>query len=461
MNVIEQKRNTPAKIVDEPDLPAAPLSETAAVLQVIERAARDPAVDIDKMERLIAMRDRLVAERARADFDAAMAEMQEELPIIEERGVIDIGRGKPQPYALWEDINEAIKPVLARHGFALSFRTADDGDRRIVTAILSHRGGHREETTMRLPLDTSGSKNNVQAVGSSTSYGKRYTAAALLNLTSRMPEDADDDGKAAGFLPISDEQRDEILALIEETGTEVAKFCGYMKTDARHDRAQVEEGEEMSVEIFDFPQGSAEWFEARRGIPTASEFKSILAKGEGKMRRSYLLRLAAERLTEEPIETYSNPYMDRGKAQEDEARELYSFLAEELPTRVGFIRNGAVGCSPDALIGDNGVLEIKTERADLLVGELLRASFPPQHKAQCQGALWVTDREWVDICVYAPKMPPLIRRATRDEKYIAELASAVTQFNEELAETVERIRNIDNPTATLRRGLERSILAAG
>lgn len=231
---IQPARTSPPQIIerDEPDNTVT-LSESAAVLQVIERAARDPSVDIEKMERLIGMRDRIIAQGAKIEFDAALAAMQSELPVIEERGVIDIGRGKPQTYAKWEDINEAIKPVLAEHGFALSFRTSDEGDKRIVTAILSHRSGHREETTMRLPLDTSGSKNNVQAVGSSTSYGKRYTAAALLNLTSRLPEDADDDGNAAGVgETISDEERDELLALIEEVSADLPKFCRYMGVNA-------------------------------------------------------------------------------------------------------------------------------------------------------------------------------------------------------------------------------------
>ena len=105
-------------------------------------------------------------------------------------------------YALWEDINEAIKPVIARSGFGLRFRIGQEHNTIVVTAILSHCGGHAEETTMRLPVDLSGGKNPVQAIGSSTSYGKRYTASALLNLTSRGE---DDDGKAAR--PVGPDQR--------------------------------------------------------------------------------------------------------------------------------------------------------------------------------------------------------------------------------------------------------------
>lgn len=172
-----------------------PATETAAIFQIIERAARDPNVDIDKMQRLMEMHDKMRTSRARTAYAAAFAEMQPALPEIPEHGQ---GHGDIT-YALWEDINELVKPVLAAHGFGISFRTGRDGQHITVTAVLSHREGHSEETTMLLPLDTSGSKNAVQAVGSSTSYGKRYTAAALLNLTSRGE---DDDGKKGGGKPL-------------------------------------------------------------------------------------------------------------------------------------------------------------------------------------------------------------------------------------------------------------------
>lgn len=176
--------------VETPTPAAIPVSESAAIFQIIERAARDPNVDIDKMQRLMEMHDKVQATRAKTAYAAAFSEMQPELPEIEEHGKSNNGS-----YALWEDINDRIKPVLSAHGFGISFRCGRDGANVTVTAVLSHREGHSEETMMLLPLDTSGNKNAVQAVGSSTSYGKRYTAAALLNLTSRGE---DDDGKKGG-----------------------------------------------------------------------------------------------------------------------------------------------------------------------------------------------------------------------------------------------------------------------
>lgn len=183
-------------------LPIAPAaSESAAVLSVIERTATNPEIDISKLEKLMEMHERIVARNAKSAYAAALSSMQAELPEIEENGRINYGKNKEEgpSYALWEDINAAIKPVLAKWGFGLSFRTGHSSDGRVtVTGILSHKEGHQEETTMALMHDSSGAKNAVQAIGSSVSYGKRYTAAALLNLTSRDGLERDDNGTAAG-----------------------------------------------------------------------------------------------------------------------------------------------------------------------------------------------------------------------------------------------------------------------
>lgn len=222
-------------------LPAAPVSESAAVLSVIERMAVNPQIDINKLEKLMEMHERIVARNARAAYYKALADMQVELPEIEEKGSIVIHeKGKDKtpenviqstPYALWEDINAAIKPVLSKFGFALSFRTGQSPDGRVtVTGILSHAEGHSEETTMILQHDSTGSKNAVQAIGSSTSYGKRYTASALLNITSRGE---DDDGTTGGAPePISDEQRNELQSLISLKGVDIARFCSFLEIDS-------------------------------------------------------------------------------------------------------------------------------------------------------------------------------------------------------------------------------------
>lgn len=156
-----------------------------SILAVIGRAAADPACDIEKMERLMAMHERMQSRTAETEFNAAMAQMQCDIPTIAERAK---GHGIIR-YATLEDISDIVKPIMKANGFAISFKVEHSVNGLSVTGILMHRAGHREETTMLLPLDTSGSKNAVQAVGSSTSYGKRYVMCALLNITTRGEDD--------------------------------------------------------------------------------------------------------------------------------------------------------------------------------------------------------------------------------------------------------------------------------
>lgn len=195
------------------------------------------------------------------------------------------------------------------------------------------------------------------------------------------------------------------------------------------------------MQIFDCEQGSPEWFEARLGIPTASEFATVMAKGEGKTRRKYLLRLAGEIVTGEAEETYSNAHMERGKIMEDEARKRYAFQFDVQCRRVGFIRNGQIGCSPDSLIGDDGGLEIKSAIGSVQVDRLLRNVLPPEHKAQVLGNMFVTGRKWWDFVSYAGVKLPLFRvRVTRDEPYIENLKSELSAFNRDLEAVVESVR---------------------
>lgn len=218
-------------------VPSANPDESTAIISMIERAARDPAVDIDKLERLFEMQARVRADTARRAYDAAFAVMQKELPEIDKRGRIIIRDKSDQekiiqstPYALWEDTNRLIKPILAQHGFGLSFRITQTEARLTTTAVLSHEGGHREETSFSAPIDSTGSKNNVQGWGSSFSYGKRYSGTAILNITTRGE---DDDGKAAGAAAtITDEQGDELRKLMEDFESDrLEGFCKHFKID--------------------------------------------------------------------------------------------------------------------------------------------------------------------------------------------------------------------------------------
>jgi len=200
------------------------------------------------------------------------------------------------------------------------------------------------------------------------------------------------------------------------------------------------------IEVFDCEQNSDAWMRARLGLPTASEFDVVLrekgrgASGESITRTKYLYRLAAEIVTGEPGESYSNQYMDRGHALEPEARSLYAFLTDEEIKQVGFIRNGQKGASPDSLVGDKGGLEIKTKAPHLMVEALLKDEMPPEHMAQVQGNIWIAERDWWDLCLYWPRLPLFAKRVYRDDIYIKKLSAAVDRFNAELAEVVERVR---------------------
>lgn len=184
-------------------------------MAMIERAARDPSIDADKMIKLYELSERAAASRAKAAYAADFALMQAKLPRIDRGGKIvvfskadrDKAGGvrdgdRPQqetPYARLEDIVAAIAPALSEHGFSISHRVERTPENMIaVTGILMHRDGHSEQTSFPLPHDSTGSKNNVQAIGSSITYGRRYTILSLLNIVSHAPMDADDDAKRAG-----------------------------------------------------------------------------------------------------------------------------------------------------------------------------------------------------------------------------------------------------------------------
>lgn len=196
----------------------------------------------------------------------------------------------------------------------------------------------------------------------------------------------------------------------------------------------------------DLEQGTPEWYFARSRIPTASQFHTVLARGKGGgaslTRKKYLLTLAGEILTGEYAESYSNAHMERGKEMEAEARDLYAFQTDAELDRVGFIFNDEwnAGGSPDALIGTDGALEIKTALPHIQLERLLDNELPSEHKAQCQGILALTGRSWIDFVSYWPKLPIFIKRVERDERYIAELKVAIQEFNAELNELVRKFK---------------------
>lgn len=174
--------------------PAGALSVIDApspAVTMFERLAKDPSVDVEKLERLIAMQERVLAHQAEAAFNVDFAEMQAEIPTIQKKGRGDGGKWM---FARQEDIVEAVRPILQRHGFSLSFRTEWPSAKSVkVVGILTHRDGHARHSEFMADADQTGSKNAIQALGSSVTYGRRYTTCDLLNIATST----DDDGKRA------------------------------------------------------------------------------------------------------------------------------------------------------------------------------------------------------------------------------------------------------------------------
>lgn len=193
-----------------------------------------------------------------------------------------------------------------------------------------------------------------------------------------------------------------------------------------------------ALEIFECLQNTPEWFEARRGIVTASRFADVLAKGQGITRRKYMLTLAGEAITGECAESFSNAHTERGHIMESEARDMYAFTNDVEPLSVGFMRRGRVGASPDSLVGDDGLLEIKTKLPHLQLDVLDKGKLPSEHVAQVQGQLWISGRAWCDFVSYWPRLPLFCIRVERDEAYMASLQQAVDDFIGELDSYIAR-----------------------
>ncbi len=124
---------------------------------------------------------------------------------------------------------------------------------------------------------------------------------------------------------------------------------------------------------------------------------------------------------------------------EDEARNAYVFMQDAEPIKVGFIRNGDKGCSPDSLLNAAGLLEIKTKLPHLQLDVILSGQMPPEHMAQVQGQIWVAEREYCDFVSYWPKLPLFVQRVYRDDDYIKNLSAAVDSFLEDMEKLQAKI----------------------
>lgn len=201
--------------------------------------------------------------------------------------------------------------------------------------------------------------------------------------------------------------------------------------------------------IYDIEQGTDEWLQLRLGKLTASRFKDVLAKGRGnalsKTRQSYMYQLAAEILTGEPVESFKSSAMEWGNECEPRARAAYELKHDIDTTQCAFVEHSdRIGVSPDGLVGDKGLLEIKCPSTVTQIQRYLDGTFPSEYKAQVQGQIWVCEREWCDFVSFDPRINADAEyfeiRVFRDEDYIKQLEAECLKFIDELKELLEKLR---------------------
>lgn len=208
-------------------------SQATQMLNIVARAAADPNVNVDKMQSLLTLQRELLADQAKAEFNSAFSRLSGKMPRVKKNGRVELGAGKGSyPFSKWEDIDRIIRPLMESEGFALSFNSSPrsaDGGGLVITGELLHRDGHSKIASMPLPLDTGPGRNNLQATGSTMSYGRRYVAEMLLNI---VREGDDDDGQRWDAEMISDEECAELSRGLTETKSDLAAFLRFMGVTA-------------------------------------------------------------------------------------------------------------------------------------------------------------------------------------------------------------------------------------
>jgi len=202
--------------------------------------------------------------------------------------------------------------------------------------------------------------------------------------------------------------------------------------------------------IHDAIQGTPEWHALRAGIPTASEFSSLVTStGEpSKSMKEYALVLAAEKYAGKVVDGFAgNKYTERGKTLEEEGCTNYEMLNQVETQVIGFVTNDLMqyGCSPDRFIGDDGGLEVKCKTAKEHIKSLLyykkHGKTPTEYVAQPQGCMFITGRKWWDLHFYHPDLPTLTIRQYPDEVFLKTLKSQLKLIELERNEILEQLRN--------------------
>lgn len=197
------------------------------------------------------------------------------------------------------------------------------------------------------------------------------------------------------------------------------------------------------MKTYEFEQRSPEWYAARVGIPTASEFSKIISPlgKESTSADGYANELIAELMAGQDVDGFEgNKWTDRGKEMEEKARQYYEARYDVETRKVGFITDDdhTMGCSPDWLVGEDGIGEAKCLAGKTIVALLLpkpeaKKTVDKEFYPQVQGQLFITGRKWCDQVIYHPKVPKIIIRIPRDEEYIALMKTYMEKFQAILA----------------------------
>jgi len=219
-----------------PTVEQAPLSDSAALLTAIEKAALNPQVDIGKVEQLLALYERLEGRRAEAAFNEALTAAQAAMRPV----ATDMENSQTRSrYASYAALDRVLRPIYTNAGFSLTFNTAPGAPEAYVrvTCNVAHRPGHVRTYTLDLPADGKGAKggdtmSRTHATASALSYGMRYLLRLIFNIA---VGEGDDDGNKGGAQQqikqgtISAEQLAQLRKLIAEAKADAARFCRYMK----------------------------------------------------------------------------------------------------------------------------------------------------------------------------------------------------------------------------------------
>jgi putative phage-type endonuclease len=202
-------------------------------------------------------------------------------------------------------------------------------------------------------------------------------------------------------------------------------------------------------------QGTAEWLQERCGKVTASRIADLMAKtktGWGASRANYAAQIIAERLTGCVAASFTNAAMIHGTETEPEARRAYEFFVDRDVQQVGFAPHPTIlmaGASPDGLVGDDGLLELKCPNTATHIDTLLSATIPDKYVKQMQFQMACTGRQWCDFASYDNRLPErmrlFVKRVDRDAEAIAEIEREVTAFLAEIDETVGKLRQQYEP----------------